>query len=283
MTHHAFVAADAEYAAAPRGAGVDCMTLAQLTRHARWQLTLAHARRDHLLLWVTRGQGRACIDGARRGVGIHNAIFVPAGTLFSMELGAQAFGHAMVIAPGALPLLPETPLHLRIRDAYAQAEISKLFEAMQREISEARALSEEALAAQAQLVTVWLARQAQSAPRHDPSQTPDQALSSRFARLLEARFDSGWGLQDYAASLGVTPEALTRACQQATGRPAEALLNERLAHEAQRLLMDPVPPIPDVARQLGFTSPEYFDRFVERQTGKPPRALREAALRRVHA
>ena len=56
------------------------MTLAQWAGPARWQSELPHSRETHAFVWVTRGQGRCLLEGLRRGVGVHNALVIPAGT-----------------------------------------------------------------------------------------------------------------------------------------------------------------------------------------------------------
>ena len=73
------------------------LTLAQLAASGAWQLDLVHDRPVSLLIWITRGQGLALLDGARRGVGAHNALFVPAGNLMALDLGRQGFGQALIL------------------------------------------------------------------------------------------------------------------------------------------------------------------------------------------
>ncbi len=98
----------------------------------------------------------------------------------------------------------------------------------------------------------------------------------RYTALLEREFRSGRGVADYAAALGVTPTHLTRCCKQACGRPASALLHDRVIFEARRLLAETSLPVGQIARDLGFTSPAYFTRAFQHQTGKTPSAFRRA-------
>ena len=55
-----------------------------------WQYGLLHDRPAMTLLWLTRGQGRITVNGIRRGLGAHNAVFVPPGVLFAFDPGPQA-------------------------------------------------------------------------------------------------------------------------------------------------------------------------------------------------
>ena len=119
------------------------VTLAQLMTNGAWQLELAHDRAENLLIWITRGQGVALLDGARRGVGVHNALFVPSRSLMALSPGRQGFGQALVIPPGTRLTLPQRAQHLRIRQAPAQAELTALLEALGREQNAARPLRAE--------------------------------------------------------------------------------------------------------------------------------------------
>ena len=98
----------------------------------------------------------------------------------------------------------------------------------------------------------------------------------RYTALLERDFRSGRGVADFAAALGVTPTHLTRCCKQTCGRPASALLHDRVIFEARRLLSETSLPVGHIARDLGFTSAAYFTRAFQHQTGKTPSGFRRA-------
>ncbi|MCR9127515.1 MAG: AraC family transcriptional regulator [Rhodobacteraceae bacterium] len=266
----------AESAFHPPTASVQLLTLAQLTHGGDWQLELAHDRDAHLLIWITRGQGVALFDGIRRGIGTHNALFVPARTLMAVHLGRQAYGQAVVVPRDADHLFPAEPWHLRIRDVMAQKELTALFEAMGREQSSARALHDAAMSAQARLMAIWLHRHIEASA--DPAR-PDRAtlLMQRFSARIVAHYHSKQTLAEHAAALSVTPTHLNRVCRAATGKTASALLSERLVHAARRLLAGTDAPVGHIATHLGFASAAYFTRFMLHHCGLTPTALRRAA------
>ena len=133
---------------------VQIQTLAQLSRGGGWRTELMHSRPDHLFLWFTRGQGRAILHGTRVGYGPHNALFIPAGTLFSLELGRQCLGQSVILS-ASLPLnLPDKPQHLRILNGTHQLELTALIETMQREMMNARPMMDAALASYADLLAM---------------------------------------------------------------------------------------------------------------------------------
>lgn len=255
-------------------AAARCVTLSQLAPQGGWQLTLLHDRPQHLLIWTTRGQGRVTIEGVRRGVSVHNALFVPAGTLFAYEIGAQGFGLALEI-PTWLPLgFPGTPHHLRLRDNRAQAEITGILEAMQREQGRAQSFMAEAQAAHAALASVWLRRQIEAQPDGARRPTVAETLVQDFCRRVATRFRSAHLPGDFAEELGVTIPELDRACRDCAGRGAEEILTERVLHEARMMLARPGLGPADAAERLGFASTAYFERYLAHHEGGLPAAPR---------
>ncbi|MCX7565324.1 AraC family transcriptional regulator [Sulfitobacter sp. F26169L] len=252
-------------------------TLAQLGGNSSWRLGLAHDRPYHMLFWFTRGQGRIMLDGQRRGIGTHNAVFVPAGALFALDPGPQSLGQA-VIAPVGTPLrLPDLPRHLRVRDVQVQAELSSLIEAAAREQSQSRPLAQDALEAHVALMSVWLRRQITLEEHIPVKRSAGERLSHRFAQMIPQHYTTGASMAFYASQLGVTPTHLTRAVKAATGKTAADLLTERVVHAARTLLESTTHPARNIAQHLGFGSAAYFTRFMQQHAGRSPSQLRAAA------
>ena len=253
---------------------IQTQTLAQLSAGQDWRLTLAHDRDHHLLIWITRGQGRLLLDGQRRGISPHNALWIPARSLFALELGYQCLGHAVLIPKDSDESLPETPRQLRIRDGAAQSEIATLIEQIQREVQQARPLHQDALKAQVALMSVWLRRQIMAEAHTAPRPKAGDRLSARFCALVTQGAPKGTSMAEHAAALGVTPTHLTRAVKAATGKSAADLLTERSCHAARRLLAETNHTAAEIAATLGFGSAAYFTRFMQQHSGLPPSKLR---------
>lgn len=264
--------------AQPDARPIRCQTLTQFAHGAPWMLTQLHDRPDDVLIWVTRGQGRVIINGVRRGLGTHNAVFLPAGTLWCVDLGQQGFAQVIASPPGINAKLPRDALHLRVRESLAHAEILAEIEAMQREITRARPLLNDALEAHVRLTAVWLRRQVADGAMDTPTETAAHRLVRRFARDLVRDFRTDRTMADYAAALDVTPTHLTRVCRAACGKTAAEMLTERRLYEARQMLSAPTPPIQDIATTLGFHSAAYFTRFVQTHTGLTPSALRKRSI-----
>ena len=253
------------------------LTLAQLAPLGSWQLDLVHDRRASLLIWITRGQGLALLDGARRGIGAHNALFIPAGHLMSLDLGRQGFGQALILPEPSDQTLPTTVLHLRIRDVIAQSEMTTIFESLGREQNGARPLSQGAMAAYAALAGIWLRRHISEADPRGQSQGASRRLMRGYFSRLVTHYANGDSMADHAEALGVTPTHLTRVCKAETGRTAASLLSERIIYRARTDLAETDLAIQEIASGLGFGSAAYFTRFIQQHTGCTPTALRRAA------
>lgn len=255
-------------------APIQVSNLARWTGQQDWRLRLAHDHPDHRLIWVTRGQGKVLLNGTRRGVGTNNVISVPPNTLFALDLGRQSLGHIVVIPDASDVRLPAAPRQFRLRDTASISELASVFEAVQREATYPRPLSQDALDAHVALLSVWLRRQI-ALPDHLP--TPMNAaarLSAAFCAHLVTRHRDGLAMADFAAELGVTPTYLARACKAATGKTAADLLTERVLYAARVTLLETTAPVHDVARFLGFGSAAYFTRFIHKHTKMTPTALR---------
>lgn len=249
---------------------------------APWKYSLLHDREDDFLLWVTRGQGRVIVNGVRRGISMHTALYFPAGTLFSVEVqsGTQAL---MVHSPPALsPHLPPSPLLLRVRDSLSQAELTGTIDAMNRELSQKRPLLQEALGSHVSLIAVWLQRQIHSGAAENPRETAAQRLARRYAEAVSRDYRQPLVMGQYAEALDVTPTHLSRVCRACCGKTAADMLTERKLYAARIALESPRPPIKDIAQSLGFASAAYFTRFIQTHTGKSPTTLRAEARPLAH-
>ncbi len=252
--------------------------LARLATGGRWRTEAMRSYGAPVLYWFTRGQGRITIAGQTAGYGPHNVIFIPAGCMHGFEMSSQVHGQIVVFPAGSEDRidLPGAPLHLRLREAEQHLEMNRLLENLQTELDAGAPESDTALLCHAGLLSVWLRRQlgqsddqAEAAPRSSAAR-----LAAAFTALVEEEFHSGRSVRDYARELGVTPTHLSRVCNKACGRPASAILADRVHYEARRLLSETHMPIKDIAKVLGFTSPAYFTRAFHQHTGMTPSAFR---------
>lgn len=256
---------------------IQVFPLSRLAWDGAWQTELAHDRGDHLLIWVTRGQGRFLMGGSQRGFGAHSALFIPARSLWSAEFGRQCIGQALTVPISAPVSMPDTPLHLKISDARDQARLNALLDAMAQEQSGHPALWRRAMQSYGELISIQLRRMPPSGPLPPSRPNASQRLAQAYCRRVSEYFDARTTMADHASALNVTPTHLTRVCKSETGKTAAALLTERQLYAARNLLISTDMTMRDIAEQIGFGSPAYFTRFITQHTGKTPSTLRKAA------
>ena len=242
----------------------------------RWRVEAMRSLGEPLLLWFTRGQGRITVAGTTRGYGPHNAVFIPAGIMHGFEVASQVFGTAVFFGRNSPVTLPEGPHHLRIRDSATQIELNGIIDAVQREMDSTRPAHDRATRAHMGLLGVWLERQVALSAGETGRPDAARKLAARYAALLERDFRTGKSVADYARVLGVTPTHLSRVCNQTSGRPASALLQERVLFEARKLLVETKTPVKRIAESLGFRSPAYFTRAFLHRTGQTPTGFRRS-------
>ncbi|KIC27496.1 helix-turn-helix transcriptional regulator [Leisingera sp. ANG-M6] len=251
--------------------------LVRLAPEGGWQTALAHSRNEHLLIWITRGQGRFFLNGEQRGFGLHSVIFVPAGALWSAEFSRQCLGQVLSMTGPLLPPFPEAPVHKRFTSLQEQTGLGGHFEAISREQAAQGQHWHRAVQAHSELAAVALQRQPDTAPR--------QSAALRLCRAYCQRISGVQGCQTtmaaHAEALNVTPTHLTRVCKAAAGKTAASLLTERQLHAARTLLITSDIPIRDIAARLGFGSAAYFTRFITQHTGQPPSGLRDSARKKL--
>lgn len=251
-------------------------TIAQRALGAPWRLALAHARTEHMLIWVTRGAGRAIVEGRATAMSGHSALFMPAGTLFSFSWEPSCFGQTVLLPPSPRLDWPSEPLLLRVREPKAQLKLTHYIESIQAEARSDEPMARIAASAHAQLMMVWAHRY-----QNQPTKvTAARRLMRAFCALIvqsETTPLRASSMADFAARLGVTPTHLTRVCKSECGITAADMLTQHNLQRASRMLEDQGLKAVDIAKKLNFSTPAYFTRFIKTHTGLTPTAIRFAA------
>ena len=101
----------------------------------------------------------------------------------------------------------------------------------------------------------------------------------RFRTLLETDFARHHQVAHYAHALGMSDKTLSRLCVASAGLPAKALIDQRIALEARRLLAHTSQTVEQIADSLGFGEPTNFSKFFRRAAGLSPSDFRRAEAR----
>ena len=118
-----------------------------------------------------------------------------------------------------------------------------------------------------------------SLPGEEPRPPGDPRLA-HFRQLIEVHMTEHRPVAFYAQKIGLSPRSLSRLCTQYIGGSPQAVINRRLAAEADRMLRHTNASVVQVSDALGFRDPSYFSRFFQREAGQRPSVVkREADLR----
>ncbi len=230
---------------------------------------------DHHMVWITRGGGRAIIEGTQQGFGPNTAMFIPAQTLFILELSPGTNGWHISVPSNLRIPLPKTPFLTNIKKQIQQSMLSKGFGAVQEEFISKQTMRGTALIYATGTLAVQFQRLDISSNRKElDKDTAKRRLMRRFIAQLDKRYFTNDTVKDYAAELGVTTTHLTRVCRQTAGKPATRLIQEKALEEAKFLLKETNQKIGDIAHDLGFGTPAYFTRVFSERIGYSPKAYR---------
>lgn len=257
---------------------VHCETIGARSQLHDWEFRPHRHARLHQFLLIEAGGGRADLDGRAADLTPGTAISIPAGHVhgFSFAQGTEGWvvtltsdlvDNCLRPAEGLRPLLglphvvPCTTdlrrLIMRIFTEYAGTGFARA----------------QVLRSQAGSLIGLMAR---AIVEHADTAAAgrDHPLFRRFETLVEARFRDRLAVADYAGELAVSPTHLNRIVRQASGRPASALIADRVLREARRMLIYTNLSAAEIGYALGFNDPAHFSRVFARGTGLPPREFR---------
>lgn len=249
-------------------------TIAAAQREEAWKSDTARSLGHPVLFWITRGQGRFMVDCRLRGVGPNTAVFIPRDTLFSYDMFAQPQGMVLSLPNEDYAGFPRRPALVRATKVQQQAEVVGLIDALSRELSELRTGQRRAIQAHVMMISVWLDRLLSLQPAEELGKS--EQLLSRFSHVVSIGHRAGKSIGEFASDLNVTPTHLTRLTQGSVGKPASTLLNERVINAACEALLHTEQPIKQISDRLGFSSPAYFTRAFQAQTGENPTNFRRS-------
>lgn len=270
-----------------------CESIRTRSRVHDWQVK-PH-RHDGLFqfLWVRKGGGIARVEDGRHRLSPSTAVLIPPLTVHGFDFDPGTDGWVVTVpitsldrslkdADGVIGALGEAAV-LRPETAEGRrAEAQSLFAgiaAEHRGMAPGRAFS---LLCLTGLLGLWFVRA--------KSRTMEVTLDRSSAKLKIVRafqrrvgdcFREHRPVTFYAAEMGVTATHLSRICRDVLGRPASAVIQERLLLEAKRNLCYTSMSVAEISYALGFADPAYFTRFFAKQSGMTPSVFRNDILRRA--
>ncbi|MCF2490936.1 helix-turn-helix domain-containing protein [Dyadobacter sp. CY347] len=119
-----------------------------------------------------------------------------------------------------------------------------------------------------------LLEQSQAQDNKEAFRNQQNPLIRNFQQLIEKNFIKVKQPGEYAEMLHVTPNHLNALCKEHLGLQAGAVIRNRIALEAKRLLINLDFTVSEIAYKLNFNDNSYFARFFKKETGMTPEAFR---------
>jgi AraC family transcriptional activator of pobA len=237
---------------------------------------------------VATGSGRARIDGVDQELAPATAMLIPPLVVHGFTFDPHTEGWVVSIARAAVEFslrgsawvrdhLGNAVVLERRLAAPRRAEVEAIFALISAEHGGARAGRAQALIGLTGLLATWFARTiaaAGDAGHGEGARGTD--LVRRFQEQMESRFRKERRLSVYAAELGITPTHLSRVCREIVGKPASALIQDRVVQEAMRNLAYTSIAVHEIAEALGFVDPAHFSRFFTQHVGRTPSVFRRS-------
>jgi AraC-like DNA-binding protein len=107
-------------------------------------------------------------------------------------------------------------------------------------------------------------------------------LFDQFKTILNQNFIKEATLSFYADSLNISHQKLNKLCKSKVNKNARTLIQERILLEAKRLLFHAPLSIKEIAFDLGFEDPSYFNRLFKQKVGETPRSFRSSIREKYH-
>ena len=240
-----------------------------------------------MLLVIREGRGKHLIDFRALPLRPGTVVVVRPGEIQQWQLAPGLEGDAVLVDPAVLQ--PSGPRaagpawrHLQLEEwpasftlsADERADWDRLIAVLRGELDQAR-IDDLAVTFAREwfvLLLLWLSRRA--CVGVEPATTSGLTVR-RFRRILEEILFSRPTVEQLAQRTGVSISTLSRACHATTGRPAKAVVDQRIALEAQRLLVHSEVSAVAIGERLGFSEATNFLKFFKRQVGETPERFRQ--------
>lgn len=240
------------------------------------------------LIFINSGKVKARIDGKEYIKTGPCAFLIPALVVHGFEFEQNTLGYVISISRllltdeqlsrSGVPTtkLVQTPQVISIDTKQTNKEfINSIFAMLTNEYTSNLAGKQQLFENLFFALLVILSRNLQEA---DTPATPDY-YASRYQQihdLIEKYYRQHKNCDFYADKLCTTSVSINRSCKAVTGKSFGDLIQDRLALEAQRMLIYSSAPVSLIAYELGFADPAYFSRFFKRRVGSSPSTFRES-------
>ena len=244
------------------------------------------------ILHIRSGDGELLSGDDILALGAGSVVTVPPGTSHGFRFSSDIDGHVLTFLASRLPApgsgiisLMDRPRAMRLEIAGEGGSgktggledtvvIRELLVRITDEVAAGFGGRSDFVQACVVAVLTLIARLDVVGEGHDQAAGRDMVRLESLQDLIGLHFREQLPIEFYAHKLGLTTTHLNRIVRRLTGHSVGRLINNRIMEEARRDLVFTSMTVQQIAYELGFSDPAYFNRFFSRQLGMTPKAYR---------
>ena len=280
--------------ATPKNGDFGCFRLEDFLKDIE-QLKAPH-RHDHFaVFFINAGKGEHAIDFKKYTLRKNRVFLLTPGQIHAWKFERKSAGYVLLFSKEFFSVANQNRdlrnfLFYRVQKAkpyfdmvpQTGNDVMQLFKQIEKECSNGEVFAYQFIRSYLNILLLKLTR------LHNQSAGIEVSVSAAFRkvreyeRIINKNYKSMRAVTDYARLLRVTPNYLNAVCKKVVGKPAGAMLRERILLEAKRLLANTDSTASEIAYQLNFEDNSYFGRFFKKNTKTTPAKFRERTRRKIN-
>lgn len=238
---------------------------------------------------IRAGDGELVLPDGSVGLGPGSLVTVPPERVHGFRFSPEIDGNVLTFVLSRLPVVPvpalmESPLVHSFSEASEDALLVRdLIGRINAEVAAGFGIDGDFVRACLSAAMILIGRIGVAGERMAGEAERDRVRVERLKTLIALHFRAQKPVEFYAEKLSLTPVHLNRVCRKITGQSVGQLIAERVIEEARRDLVFTSMTVQQIAFDLGFSDPAYFNRLFSRQTGITPKAYRNREQQRLVA
>lgn len=251
-------------------------------RHDRMEEHLRRHRQTHFeIIWIQDGTGFHMVDDLRCPLSPGSAYCAIPGQEHELIMTADTSGYLLSFEDGflqhgadeydtlhsvSMKRLMRQYFEMKIDESTGEDMVDMLF-LMLKETRKYGLQRKEILGRYLKIFMILFRRQLEAASPLLQQKTKD-TLANAFFSLLENHFREEKSVTHYANKLFVTPNYLNQIIKTTTGYPTKYHIQQRLLHEAKRVVHYRSASLKEIAYDLGFADSSHFSKFFKNASGE---------------
>ncbi|MFB9080118.1 helix-turn-helix domain-containing protein [Flavobacterium procerum] len=111
--------------------------------------------------------------------------------------------------------------------------------------------------------------------------TAEQDFFRNFSRLVDIHYKQKHSVADYAGLLNIAPKTISNKFHKLNLENPNEMIKNRIILEAKRLMLYSDLSIKEIAYELGYEDPAYFNRIFTQKAGKTPAVFKKEIKKQI--